>query len=304
MNLAADKLKVVDYSKEIPIENIPEGIRAFIKEKNIPEGADFTAYLHKLKKGPGEVKARKYFKEKMINQFYEGDFDESYIKEKYGGGAFQVTYTWKNGKGEPHGIQVEPIFIDGPEKEDNQPQKESPKEGQTPAGANPPIPPAGSPFDVEKLLKWIPIITGLITTLKDLIPKPDYSIIEKLQDSQIKTIDRFGQQLAKMQMEALKNNLSKINQDESEAEQMNNFNWPEWLKPFSGLIEGYADKLLGNGPFANALKKTLVKNATFQECWFDEQKKSEAVDALSKYFGPETAEALENTFDGLMNEAA
>lgn len=298
--------KIVDYSKTITVEGLPDGMRAFIKDRNIPVGQDFTAYLYRLKKEPGQTKLRRFYKEKMLNEFYEGDYDEQYIKEAYGGGEFQVVYAWKMPDGSKGGIDMEPIFIDGPPKDDlpNMRQKaekaEEPPRRETSAGPGL----EGSPFSIENLLKLVPLITAAKELFSNMIPKPDYSIIEKVQESQIKSLEKFGSQLQKMQMESFRNKIEQLDKiEEAEPMKESNFEWPEWLKPFSGLIEGYAERLLGNNPLATALKKTLVKNEIFQKCWNDEKKREEAVNALAGYFGEETAEALEEAFDKVMEPA-
>jgi len=310
MTETADKVnnKIIDYSKEIPIPGLPEGLRAFIKDRGIPLGQDFTAYLYRLKKEPGQTKFRRYYKEKMLNEYYEGEHDEQYIKEIYGGGAFQVTYVWKMPDGKESGITMEPIYIDGPPKEDIV-SSSTPRasEAQEPTSrASSAVPGLmGSPFNIENLLKLVPLITAAKELLSGIIPKPDYSLIEKVQSSQLKALERFGTQLQKMQMDSFKSKIEQLEQIETEADNMreSNFEWPDWLKPFSEIIEKYAGKLLGNNPLMNALKKTLVKSKVFQDNWNNEERRAEAVKALTSYLGEETAEALEQMFDEMMEPA-
>ena len=42
----------VDYSTPLNIEELPEGMKAFIKERRIPPGTSFVAYLYRITKLP------------------------------------------------------------------------------------------------------------------------------------------------------------------------------------------------------------------------------------------------------------
>jgi len=301
----ADK-EIVDYTDDLKLEGIPENLRAFVKGSKVPRDSDFSCSVYKLKKDPGERKLKRFFKKKFVNEYFEEIYGEEWLLENYGGGSYQVIYTWaiQDEKGKrSNGIQMEPMFIDGPEK--NEPIVE--KLGKDPGGAAPNFPPiAGavpSNFNIETIVKHIPTVILLIEAIKKMIPKKDYSVIDKIYESQIKAATKFGDEIQAIKLEKLKDQYQQLNDEAGgNMETKENFEWPTWLQPFSGVIEGYAEKLLGGGPMAGLIKKTLVSNETFLACWNDETKRAEAVEALSKYFGEETAENLEQMFDELLSD--
>jgi hypothetical protein len=171
-------------------------------------------------------------------------------------------------------------------------------------------------LNIESILKYLPLITAAVEAFKGLMPKVDTAGLKKIQEYQIETVEKVGNQVLKMKTDAYKTEIDKINKSIQEAKDMqvaiedpqedesNNSSmvWPEWIQPFSPMIEKFADKMLGNNPLAKGMRKMVVNNKDFQKCWNDKKKRSEAIAGLEKFFGPEVAEDLEQTFDEQVEE--
>jgi len=280
-------------------EETPSQVIEFLKTHNIPDGKKFVSYLYRRKKDPKELKLRSFYLEKMENQFYDDDFGEDYIKDKYGGGRYQIIIRWQTGKNEKTGMALEDIYIDGPEKETN-----SGPVRQDDPPSNPVWPSSKQDKSIEEKIKeWIPIITSAVTLVREIIPKQDTTIIDKLQDQYMKKIDAVDREILSLKKRKLEKLENEIELEESEAEQMQaqiESIYPEWLKPYAPLIEQFGEKLLGNSFLANTLKKTVAGSEVFKNNWADPNKRAEAIEAMSLHLGPEIGSALEQTFNEYM----
>lgn len=307
--VAQNEDKVTSGKSRLDVDGLPEGVKAFVKENVIPANTPFRSTLYRvIDPTPPKTRVERAYLERLENDFYEDDYGEEYIKQTYGGGVYQAFITWKDKEKKKNEIQLERICIDGPPKLATVPKAvESPASAQVPPGGT------GRPTEapgaglLEKVLKHLPEITACATAIKALIPKPDTSIIEKLTEAKIRSFERLEERVEKARMDMLKKDMEQLEEQPEETEEnldtVNGGAWPEWLQPFAPLITQYAGKLLGDDPVATGLQKIVVNSADFKKCWNNKERKAEAIKALTKHLGAETAASLAQTFSGLMEKS-
>ena len=295
---------------------MPEDVRVYVKRHTTPK-MGFRTRLYRTTKHPLTGKWQKKFLEERLNGFFEFDFGEPYIKAKYGGGKFNPITVWQTKEGE-HGIENDTIDIEGPPKEVTKHEETHRSHDGDAPGANYNSQPGASVgFDVEKLAKYLPLVTGAIEAIKSIIPKPDVSSLIKLQESQLALIDKTGREATKMKQQSYADDMSKLDdmidkvkkmqsdvigeEDEDEEEENSNV-WPDWIQPWVPKLEKYADKLLGSSVLSSGIRKLIIKNKTFQKCWDNPEKKAQAIKALKSNFGNEFANDLERLFQEQIND--
>lgn len=307
----------VENIEELKVRGLPEELKVFIKEHQVPDDTNFSTYLYRVKTTPGIKKPKRKFLEKLHMQYFEGDYDVSYIKDKYGGGEYVTVSVWMlaDRKGKT-GVENDSFSIEGQPKDPIINNKSTPhvdNGGGSATGAPNPNP---NGFNMESLLKYLPLITAAMEAFKGLMPKVDTAGLKKIQEYQIETVEKVGNQVLKMKSDAYKTEIDKVNRAIREAQEMQtaiaepeeeeitdaSTIWPEWIRPFSPMIEKFADKMLGNNPLANGMRKLVVNNKDFQKCWTNKKKRAEAIEGLTKFFGHEVAEDLEKTFDEQVEE--
>jgi len=280
-------------------ENLPQGLKDFLIENKIPHDRPWVSRLYRRKKDPKELKLKNYYLEKLENACFEGDLGEDYIKDKYGGGRYQVIITWKTAKNEKSGIELEEIYIDGPEldQSSNEPSRRSdvpPMTGGIQKNNEEPL--------EDKISKWLPIITAMVGLVKEVMPKPDTTIIDKLQGEYVKKLSKLDDEILEIKRKKLEKEVEGLEEMEGGTmtnEQMENI-YPAWLQPYAPIIDKFATSLLGNSYLSNTLKKVVVSSDAFKKNWNDDEKRAEAVEAISQHLGPEVAESLEQTFNEYM----
>ncbi len=298
------------------LDSAPSALKTFIKEYQIPVGERFSTALYRIgKTDPKQLKPRKVWLEKRENGLYleaEG-FGEEYISETHGGGEYQAITTFKKGNGK-RGMEWDIYYISG---EPKTPHLDTTKIISDNAGSSNQKPEPGSPsilpgsgtpaLNPDSILKWVAAITPLLTVLKDLIPKPDYTLINKIAETQIESKKSFDRKVEALELSLMKRQMERaeesLHKEESE-EPVNTekgFIIPEWLEQFAPLLEKFGEKLLKKNPIGNFLRAELVKTDKFQECWKDPEKRAEATEAFAQYLGRDAAISLNAQFTEMMN---
>lgn len=305
--------KTIDYSEELDIEGMPEGVRAFVKANKVPEGVAFSSSLYRLSKDGRELKKRRRFLERIENEFHQGLMGEVYVQNKYGGGEFQSVVSWPkpNQTGET-GIQMEPMFIDGPPKaivydEEEKSVPDAQMAQATAPQSPPPVAGGGilSGFSIEKLVEHLPTIISAVEMIKGFIPKPDYSVLDKVMNSQVSAMENFGKQVSKMQMDLIKTNIdnvSKMGENMTKEQPGEATDWPKWLEPYAPVIERVGATILDDSWIAKKMRKTLLGSKVFKDAWIDPDKKASGIAAMVEHFGEELGAQFEDSINAFYGE--
>jgi hypothetical protein len=297
------------FGSDFRIEELPEGIRLYLKEKAIDVPIKkLVINIYRLV-DDGSLKNKKVWVGKIVNKKPE----EEEIAERYGGGSYIWVGRWLAADGAERGVISEPIEIDedmGKKMNEAWLRKQAAVE----ASAQPAQPavvqsvaPSSFGSDAATMLK-----------IMDAAEEKTLSRIERIasifqgrqNDTPGDVLNKAYQGASEMMQRAVQTNLdmakavNKANQlalqppdakgDEEDEEVMSGPKMPSWLSPFMPHLEKGIGKLLEGGPMGNAVKTLILSSDEWSEIFNDKEKWGQAVSAMEQHFGSEqTRQALD-----------
>lgn len=304
---ATDRPEEVFESSEIRVEDLPEGVRLFLRGKAVDLATKkLTVRIYRLK-NEGGVKDLRESVGILINRFPE----EEDVGEMYGPGRYIAIGKWKSATGVERGIITEPMLIG----EDWRPAHEAWKRAQSgaPAAGLPAVPaaaPAASPLGnvegilrimaaaEEKSLATFERIAAIMGGSRQESPvevlKTAYQGANQMIMDSVKQV----QDMAKSVKDKAKADLrddqgGDDDDDQEEGAAAGSDPMPDWVNAFMPQIKQWLGTLLGGGPMGNAVKTIVLGSEQWQEIFRDKDKWGVAVAAMEAEFGTEqTAAAL------------
>ena len=321
--LDADPKRVFE-SDDFKAEELPEGVRLFLREKRIDlPGKKVLVNVYRII-DDGGLKERRLFVGKMEARKPE----DHEIAERFGKGSFVWMMKWIGGDGQERGLLSERIEI-GEEGEDLHREWLQRQKGD--AGISPNSGALGSP----------PVALAPAAATSAFGPAEFLAMMEKAEDKAMARIERImamvqgrqsesaGEVLKEaykganeMMAKAVQTNLDMVRvtgkhaQEQMRAmalpapepeevlppeEEAAAMPLPAWLKPFMPLVEKGIEKLFAGGPLGSAVKTLILSSEEWQEIFNDPEKWGQAVSAMERQYGSEkTRKAL----DILLNRRA
>lgn len=298
---------------DVRIEELPDGIRFFLKGQAVDlKTKRVSCNLYELK-DDGDLKFKRVHLEKFNNRIPE----EEEIALKYGPGSYIWIAKWLDVTGEQKGIMSEPIEISEKWRAryvEHNTQKAARGEAGLPPAAPAPaaLPASASLSDPLIMLKLIQ--EGEDRALRNMKLMAD--ILKGGQaDNPASILKEAYQGAADMMQQAVKTNLdmaksvreaaqSSIIDDGKGDDQVDDETGeqgadamppiPAWLAPFLPQLKAGLDKLLGGGPAASAVKTLILSSDEWKTIFGDKEKFGQAIAAMEANFGGErTQKALD-----------
>lgn len=296
-------------SSDVRVEELPEGIRLYLREKRVDLGnKQLLINVYRLVDTGGFK-----FKKKWCAKFVNHKPEDSDIAEQCGPGSFVWVGKWLNELNEEVGIISETIEIDeesGRAAHEAWLRKQSGGAASTPAPAVGPAPAATSTFGgdalallkimeaaEEKTLSRIERIAQIFQGQKSETPaevlQSAYKGASEMMLRAVETNHAMAKSVNRANQLAL-NAPATPAAEEMEDPEPEGPKMPSWLEPFMPHIEKGIGKLLEGGPLGSAVKTLILSSDEWQEIFNDKEKWGQAVSAMEQHFGSEqTRKALD-----------
>jgi hypothetical protein len=294
---------------EIRIEELPEGIKFFIKGQQVDLGTkQIEVNLYELVDDEG-VKLKRMHLEKFRNRIPE----EEEIALKYGpnkGGYIWIAKWRKNATSEDTGVMSDTIRISEKWLSRHQAyQKQLALDAKRQSEeANPPAPvalasaPVVASFGPLEMMRFMQ--EGEDRAIRNMermaiMFKTDHSAIPSA------VMERAYESAGSIMQKAMESNLEmgrKVGkmvqremdppepEEEQEVVQESQGVLPAWLQPFLPQIENWIGTLLGGGPMGAAVKTLILSSEQWKEIFNDKEKFGVAVQAMREHFGDDKAQ--------------
>lgn len=304
-------------SADVRTEDLPDGVRLYLREKAIDLGAKKVLVNVYRLLDDGGLKQKKIWCGRMkMNRKPE---DEE-IAEQFGGGRYIWILKWTAPDGGESGIISEPIDID---EESGRAAHEAWKRRQAPADSTPAIAPAAVPapapagggmnlgiVDVLKLMEASEeralarferigaIFSGQRVETPAEILKSAYQGASDMISKAVETNLQMANTVRKAQQAQITRGPEPEGDPEGEDGEgdgdVDGPAMPAWLRPFWPHIAGGLERLIGGGPMGAAVKTLILSSDEWKEIFNDKDKWGQAVAAMEQNFGSErTRRALD-----------
>lgn len=304
--------RVFGEDSGVQIENLPDGIRLYLKEKAIDLGTKILLVnVYRLEEDGG-LKQKKVWVGKINNHKPEPDE----IAELFGGGEFIWIAKWESTSGQERGIISDVIRIDetlgraaqaARTRKLNQPGTDS-----IPVAASVPIPsqPQNSgmndPLAIIRIMdaaeekaltrfeRMAAIFAGGKTETPTAVLEQAYKGATNIMQQAVEANLAMSKSVNKKNIESL-NPPEDDDKDDGEADAAKDGPaLPPWLAAFMPQIESGLGRLLNGGPVASAVKTLVLSSDEWREIFNDKDKWGQAVAAMEAQFGSErTTKALD-----------
>ncbi len=294
---------------DVRAEDLPEGVRLYMREKAIDLGnKKVSVNVYRLV-DDGSLKNKRTWVGKMkMNRKPE---DEE-IAEQFGGGSFLWILKWVGPDGVECGIISETIEIDeqlGRAANEAWRRKQMAVLEPAPAATVPAVPAPAAAFgsDAMALLKVMELaeektllrferMAAIFQGQRNETPadvlQSAYKGASEMMQRAVETNLSMAKAVNKANEKSLVAKPEDVDEDgpvESDGPKM-----PAWLDAFMPHIEAGIGKLLNGGPVASAVKTLILSSDEWNEIFRDKEKWGEAVSAMEKHFGSErTGAALD-----------
>jgi hypothetical protein len=307
------------FGEDVRIEELPDGIRLYLKEKSVNlQTKKLAINVYKVI-DDGGLKNKRVWVGKMINKKPE----EDEIAEQFGGGCFLWIGKWLSADGQERGIISEIIEIDedfGRAAHEKWMRKNGPAVEPIPAAAAA-VPVSGFAGDAMALLKIMDAaeektlarmerMAAIIGGQKQQTPgdvlESAYGKASDMMARAVETNFQMAKSVNKSNAKALENPEPAAAGDGGEdAETLAGPALPPWLAPFMPHIEKGIGKLLEGGPMGAAVKTLILSSEEWQGIFQDKEKWGLAVAAMENHFGTEqTRKALDILLNKRNNQTA
>lgn len=300
----ADPTDVFETTSDVRVEELPDGIRLYLKERAIDLSTKHIVFNVYKVEDAGGLKVKK----KWVARFINHRPSEDEIADQCGGGDFVWIGKWIGLDNKERGVLSETICIDeemGRAAHEKWKRAQGGAAASTPAAAAPSLPaPAAGGFDVMTLLKIQDAAEEKTLARMERMAamfKGQQAPAEILADA-YKSANEMVNNAVEMNMKmAAKVNTSALKaleppeppEPEAEAEPEGP-ELPIWLKPFMPQLEAGLEKLLSGGPLASAVKTLVLSSEQWQEIFGDKDKWGQFVAAAEMKFGSDrTNKALD-----------
>jgi hypothetical protein len=298
-------------SADVRIEDLPQGVRLYLREKSVDLGSKkVLVNVYRLLDDGGLKNKRIWVGRMKANRKPE---DEE-IAEQFGGGSYIWILKWTAPDGQECGIVSETIEID---EEFGRAAHEGWKRRQVGADSTPVGLPAAVPAAPPAVAGGLDMV-GMLKLLEAAEEK-SLARFERMaaifqggrSDTPAEVLQSAYKGASEMMQKAVETNLSmakavnRQNQlaltsgDPEPAEPAGGAEpagpqMPAWLEPFMPHIEKGIGKLLEGGPMGNAVKTLILSSEEWQEIFQDKDKFGQAVAAMESNFGSDrTRRALD-----------
>lgn len=311
---------------EVRIEDLPDGIRLYLREKSVDLATKtLICRVYRLKYDQG-VKARRVYMGKFINHVPQ---DED-IAEQFGPGAdgtdaeYIWIAKWTNAMGQETGIVTEPIIIGAESRHVHEAwlKKQAGKVADSTPAASPaasaPQTERPAPSGMEQMEMMLRIQAQAEEKTMNTFERIALIMRGQAQESPASILKDAYQGASEMIQSAVKMNLDMAksasnkakddmeregleDDDEDEGEQQvpqGSDPIPAWLKPHIGTIGNYLENLFKGGPVGSAVKTLILSSDEWKEIFADKEKFAQSVAGMEMAFG---AEKTKKALDILLN---
>lgn len=295
-------------SSDVRVEELPEGIRLYLREKRVDLGnKQLLINVYRLVDSGGFK-----FKKKWCAKFVNHKPEDSDIAEQCGSGSFVWVGKWLNELSEEVGIISETIEID---EESGRAAHEAWLRKQNGGVLNPttvvgPAPAVSSNFGGDALA-FMKIMEAAEEKTLSRIERIAHIFQGQKSETPAEVLKSAYQGASDMMLRAVETNnamarsVNRANQlslsspaaapaEPAEDPEPEGPRMPSWLEPFMPHIERGIGKLLEGGPLGSAVKTLILSSDEWQEIFNDKEKWGQAVSAMEQHFGSDqTRKALD-----------
>lgn len=309
-DFAAGTPESVFGTSDVRTEDLPQGVRLYLREKAIDLGTKRVLVNVYRLEDDGGMKEKRIWCGRMKHGRKPED-DE--IAEQFGPGAYLWILKWNSpANGQECGIVSEKIIVD---EEHGRIVHEEWKRRQAMAAPAAPAAPAAAPalpaavpgvgLDALTLLKFMEAAEDKALARVERIA----AIIGGRNDTPADVLRGAYEGASAMMQAAVKTNLDmarsvgkQLNRPEPEPEpeagegdgEPAGPQLPPWIQAFMPQIEKGLEKLLGGGPLGGAVKTLVLSSEEWAEIFADKDKFGQAVAAMEQRFGSDkTKRALD-----------
>lgn len=295
-------------TNEVSMEDLPGGVRLYLREKAVDLGTKkVLVNVYRLVDDGGTKIKRVWVGRMKANRKPE---DEE-IAEQFGGGSYVWILKWNAPDGQECGIISEPIEID---METGRAAHEAYRRRQG-AESAPAAMPAAAPAPAAQASGFSGDAAALLKIM-DAAEERTLARMERIAamfqgrqgDTPAEILKSAYQGASDMMQAAVKTNLD-MAKSVSKARELipapaapapepepepEGPSLPAWLEPFMPQIEKGLEKLLGGGPAASAVKTLILSSDEWREMFNDPEKWGQFVSAAEMNFGSDrTRRALD-----------